>query len=133
MGEADRDRYRDVVVSLAERLAGADAEKAVWDVYAETEKLIAIMKFSLDYETPGVFTTLPDASDPAKLVRDARELLSKASEQIARGRLVASIGTLRKSRNSLRSYLTEKRKSARRAERKARAAPGKQEGPATAT
>jgi hypothetical protein len=116
--EADRERYRDDVISLAERLtaaaatrADADAEKAVWDVYSETEELIAVMKFRLDYETPGVFTRLPDASDPAKLLKGAGELLSKAADEISKGRLVESIGTLRKARNGLRSYLIEKRKS----------------------
>ena len=123
MDEVDRERYHDEVTSLAERLAGADAENAVWDVYAGTEKLIAILKFRLDYETPGVFTRLPDSSDPAKLLKDARALLSKASKEIARGRLVASIETLRKARNSLRSYLTDQRKQATRRERKARGAP----------
>jgi hypothetical protein len=131
--EFDRQRYRDEVISLAERLAGADAENAVWDVYAGTEKLIAILKFRLDYETPGVFTRLPDASDPAKLLKDAGELLSKASDEIARGRLVLSIGTLRKARNNLRSYLTDRRKSATRRERKARGEPSKRQGVATRT
>ncbi|MGH9920323.1 MAG: hypothetical protein ACRD6W_15830, partial [Nitrososphaerales archaeon] len=127
VGEADRERYRKEVDSLAERLSAAGGEAAVWQVYAETEKLIASLKFRLDYETPGVFTTLPDASDPAQLLRDARELLSEAAERIAEGELVASIGTLRKARNELRSYLTEVRKSATRTERKARVAPGKQD------
>ena len=111
MDEVDRDGYSKEVASLADRLAGADAENAVWDVYAETEKLIAILKFRMDYETPGVFAKLPDASDPAKLLKDARKLLSKAAEEISKGRLVESIGTLRKARNELRGYLIEKRKS----------------------
>jgi acyl-CoA reductase-like NAD-dependent aldehyde dehydrogenase len=125
MGKAERESYRKEVVSLAERLAAAGAEAAVWEVYARTERLIASLKFRLDYETPGVFTTLPDASDRAKLLRAARELLSEAAEQIAEGELVASIGTLRKARNELRSYLSEIRKSATRAESKAQVAPGK--------
>ena len=120
----DRDRYRVEVLSLAEELARADAEEnAVWGVYARTEKLIAILKFRLGYETSGVFTKLPDASDQAKLLKDAGVLLSRASEEIAGGRLVESIGTLRKARNDLRSYLTERRKSATRAARKPRAKP----------
>jgi len=81
------------------------------------------MKFSLDYETPGVFATLPDASDPAKLLRDARELLSKAADEISKGRLVESIGTLRKARNGLRSYLIEKRKSVIKSQRRPRGEP----------
>lgn|GEM_PF-3906580 len=58
-------------------------------------------------------------------------MLSKASEEIAGGELVESIGTLRKARNDLRSYLTEMRRSATRAERKARVAPRRLEGAAT--
>lgn len=121
--EADRERYRKESLSLAERLSGAGAGSAVWDIYAGTEKLIAILKFRLDYETPGAFTKLPDAGDPAKLLKAARELLSDASEEIAGGKLVESIGTLRKARNDLRSYLIDMRKSATRAE-KSRVAPG---------
>ena len=123
MDEVDRERYRDVVVSLAERLTGADSEKEVWDVYTGTEKLIAIMKFTLDYETPGVFARLPDASDPTKLLRDAREHLSKAADEISKGRLFESIGTLRKARNGLRSYLIEKRKSVIKSRRSPRSEP----------
>jgi hypothetical protein len=128
---AERERYRSEVLSLADALAGPGAEKEVWDVYARTEKLIAVLKFRLDYETPGVFTKLPDASDPAKLLRDARELLSRASQEVGRGELVASIATLRKARNGLRSYLTEAKKSATKAERKSRVAPSKRESAAT--
>ena len=132
MDEGDRERYRKEVLSLSERLAGAgdDDNNAVWEVYAGTEKLIAILRFRLDYETPGVFFKLPDAGDPARLLKDARALLLKASEEMARGKLVASIGTLRKARNNLRSVLTDKRKSATRADRKARA-PSKPESAAT--
>ena len=43
-----------------------------------------------------------------------------AAEQIREGRLVESIETLRMARNNLRSYLTDKKKSAARAERKRR-------------
>ena len=98
-------------------------ESAVWAAYAGTEKLIAVLKFRLDYETPGVFTNLPDASDPEKLVSDARKFLSKSAEEISRGRVVESIETLRKARNNLRSYLAEKRKLAYREGRKSHVRP----------
>jgi hypothetical protein len=128
LNKSERDGYNEEVVSLRKRLAdalpsaggGEPVEQAVWEVYAGTEKLIAVLKFRLDYETPGVFTKLPGASDPVKLVKDASELLSRAAEQIGEGRLVDSIETLRKARNNLRSYLTEKKKSATRAQRKER-------------
>jgi hypothetical protein len=120
VGEADRERFRAEALSLAEKLVGDQAEKGVWEVYARTEKMIAILKFRLDYETPGVFAKLPDAGDPAELLKEAHELLSKASEEIAQSRFVESIATLREARNDLRSYLTEARRSATRAERKPR-------------
>ncbi len=112
MGEADRERYRREVLSLAGRLEAPDAETedTVWQVYAATEKLIAVLKFRLDYETPGVFAKLPDAGPPAKLVEDARGLLSKAAEEIGQGSLVRSIETLRKARNNLRRYLVDKKR-----------------------
>jgi hypothetical protein len=125
VGEADLERYRAEVLSFAERLAAGDAEKSVWGVYAGTERLIAILRFRLDYETPGVFAELPDASDPTKLLKDARELLLKASEEIAQGRLVESIASLRRARNGLRSYLIEMKRSATRKERNARTASAK--------
>jgi len=110
--EVDRERYRKDVLSLKERLAGFDPEEQeIWEVYAATEKLIAILKFRLDYETPGVVTKLPEAGDRAKLLEASRELLSKAADEISKGRLVESIGTLRKARNGLRRYLIEKRRS----------------------
>lgn len=111
------------MLSLAERLSGAEEERAVWDVYAGTEKLIAILKFRLDYETHGAFTRLPEAGDQAKLLKVAHQQLSKAAEEIAGGMLVECITTLREARNNLRSYLTERRKSATRADKKKRVTP----------
>jgi hypothetical protein len=126
--EADRKGYRDEVLSLAGMLAADDdPEKVVWEVYAGTERLIAILKFRLDYETPGVFTRLPDASDPAKLLAAARESLLKAADEISKGRMVGSIGTLRKARNGLRSYLTAKRKSVIKSQK----SPGRRSEPST--
>jgi hypothetical protein len=124
--EVDRERYRKEVVALGQALGDAlsseaeASELAVWKVYAGTEKLIAILKFRLDYETPGLFTKLPDAGEPAKLLDDARGLLSGAAEEIARGGLVESIETLRKARNNLRAYLLEKKRALLRAQRAAR-------------
>ena len=106
-------------------LAEGDDEDAVWGVYAGTERLIAILRFRLDYETPGVFAELPDAGDLTRLLEDARELLLVASEEIAQGRLIESIATLRKARNGLRSYLTEIRRSATRREGNPGTASGK--------
>ena len=118
-------RYRDELVALGETLAdGADPSgQAVWEAYAGTEKLIAVLRFRLDYETPGLVTRLPDAKDPEKLLEDARQLLSRAADQVLRGKLVEAIETMRKARNNLRSYLVDSRRSATRAGRKEVAKP----------
>jgi hypothetical protein len=122
--EADRERYSREVALLGARLAdaissgGAVDEGAVWEVYSRVEMLIAVLKFRLDYETPGVFTRLPDAKDPLRLLENARELLSKSEGEISGLRLVDAVETLRSARNDLRSYLTAKRKAATRAHRK---------------
>jgi hypothetical protein len=112
VGEADLERYAGEALSLAGRLEGpgAEAEETVWEVYAATEKLIAILKFRLDYETPGVFAKLPDADDPGKLVEDAQRLLAKAASEIGQGNLLPSIETLRKARNYLRRFLIDKKR-----------------------
>jgi hypothetical protein len=122
--EADRERYAKEVALLEKKLAGAISsgeatvdDDAVWDVYSGVEKLIAVLKFRLDYETPGVFTKLPDAKDPLRLLERAREFLSKSDDEISGRRLVDAVETLRGARNNLRSYLTAKRKAATRAER----------------
>ncbi len=98
-------------------------EEEVWEVYAGTEKLIAILRFRLDYETPGVFTVLPDARDAPMLLVDAGAHLSRSGEEISRGELVESIETLRKARNDLRSYLTDKRKASVKSNRASRGKP----------
>jgi len=122
------ERYRKDAIALEEKLASAlslpgeaTSEQVVWEVYAGTEKLIAIMKLRLDYETPGAFTKLPEASDPAKLLVDAREMLSKAAGELSARKGVNAIETLRRARNSLRSFLTEKSKSATRRTRSPKA------------
>jgi len=98
-------------------------ERTVWEVYAGTEKLIAVLKFRLDYETPGVFTKLPDASEPVALLEEATALLSRAGDELSARKLVEAVETLRRARNNLRSYLTDKRKSATRTYKRARGIP----------
>ena len=98
-------------------------ERTVWEVYSGTEKLIAVLKFRLDYETPGVFTKLPDASRPVVLLNEASALLSKAGEELSSRKLVVAVETLRRARNNLRSYLTDKSKSATKASKAARGNP----------
>ena len=95
-------------------------ETTIWEVYAGTEKLVAVVKFRLDYETPGVFTNLPDASDPVALLGEAAALLSRAGDELSMRKLVEAVETLRRARNNLRSYLTDRRKSATRPEKRTR-------------
>ena len=129
MKEADRVRYQKEAVALQKRLAAALSttteidEQTVWEVYAGTEKLIAVLKFRLDYETPGVFAKLPDASEPSVLLNDASDLLSRVGDELSARKLVEAVGTLRRARNNLRSYLTDKRKSATKADKRARGIP----------
>jgi hypothetical protein len=125
--EGDRERYSKEVVLLGTKLAEAISsgeatidDDAVWDAYSGVERLIAVLKFRLDYETPGLFTKLPDANDPVRLLEEARKLLSRTEREISGRMLVEAVETLRKARNNLRSYLTAKRKAATRADRLAR-------------
>ncbi len=126
MKESDRVRYQAEAATLEKRLADALSaapemdEQEVWEIYSGTEKLIAVLRFRLDYETPGVFTDLPDASDPAGLLERAGRQLSTAADEISGQKLVEAVETLRKARNNLRSYLTDKRKAATKAGRRAR-------------
>jgi hypothetical protein len=120
--EADRERYARELGLLRAKLAEAVSSEgapspaidddAVWAVYAGVEKLVAVLKFRLDYETPGVFTELPDAKAPAGLLAEAQGLLSRSEAQLLDSELVDAVGTLRRARNDLRSYLTAKRKAA---------------------
>jgi len=127
--EPDRVRYQKEAVSLQKLLVvalsapAAIDEQSVWEVYARTEKLIAVLKFRLDYETPGAFTKLPDAGEPVALLEEAGALLSRAGNEISVRKLVEAVETLRRARNNLRSYLTDKRKSATKADKRARSSP----------
>jgi hypothetical protein len=124
--EADRERYLEEVALLGRKLSEgtslpeATDDNAVWEVYSGIEKLIAVLKFRLEYETPGVLTKLPDAKDPARLLRGASDLLLRSEREISERRLVEAVETLRGARNGLRSYLTAKRKAATRAEKPTR-------------
>jgi hypothetical protein len=127
--ESDRERYRGETVSLGKKLATAFKaepvidEQAVWEVYAGAEKLIAVLRFRLDYETPGTFTELPDASNQVALLEDARAHLTAAADHLSAKRMIEAVETLRKARNDLRSYLTEKRKAVTKADRSTHARP----------
>jgi hypothetical protein len=125
ISEAHSERYRNdlsllrakLVAALAARESGID-EDAVWSAYAGVEKLIAVLRFRLGYETPARFSRLPsekEGDDDASLLLDrASDLLTTALDEMAAGRLVGAVETLRSARNDLRGYLTSKRKAATR-------------------
>lgn len=116
--EAAPEGYARRARSLSRRLSAPSRDdKVVWEVYSETEKLIAVMRFRLGYETPGRFTKLPSASDLEGLVARASSLLDRAADEMDRGGEIESIETLRDARNNLRSYLGEKKKPASRRSR----------------
>ncbi|MDG7006148.1 MAG: hypothetical protein JRM86_04370, partial [Nitrososphaerota archaeon] len=69
--------YAELVRALSERLSAAPDDQAVWEVYSETERLIALMRFRLGHETPGRFAKLPAASETDGLVARARALLAQ--------------------------------------------------------
>ncbi len=79
-----------------------------------------MLKFKLDYETPGVFTKLPDSGEPVALLEEAGAFLSRAGKELSVRELVEAVETLRKARNNLRSYLIAKSKSATKADKRVR-------------
>jgi hypothetical protein len=125
VSEAHRQRYRDdlslsrakLVAALAVRESGID-EDAVWSAYVGVEKLIAVLRFRLGYETPARFSQLPsekEGDDDASFLLDlASDLLTTAVDEMAAGELVGAVETLRSVRNDLRGYLTSRRKAATR-------------------
>jgi hypothetical protein len=118
--EPDRRRFADRILALETKLAASASPsgeldgEAIWEVYSEVERLIATIRFILDYETPGAFAKLPDARDPIRLVHDARSMLSRSVAEIGDGRMPQAVETLRAARNDLRSYLRSKRLAERR-------------------
>jgi hypothetical protein len=134
--EADLERYRRDLSALREKLNQAltragfeeqqsaahnddrEREDTIWLVYAGVEKLVAILRFRLEYETPATFANLPveEEEGPATLglVHHAADLLSTAQEELDAGRLVAAVQTLRGARNDMRSHLISQKKAASR-------------------
>jgi hypothetical protein len=103
------------VTGIADSLArdGTSPEE-VWQVYARLEKTIAVLKFKLDYETPGLSTKLPPANDRGRLLEDARVQIIRSASELGSGDFESAIETLRRARNDLRSLLTPSRVSKRR-------------------
>jgi len=127
--EAPRLRYLQEAITveadLRKTLAapGSLDDEAIWFAYARTEKLIAVMKFRIGFETPGIYAELPDASDAPRILEEARALLAEGAEEISRNRPIEAIKTLRKARNNLRSYLARKARSSDRPRRRTRRKP----------
>ena len=127
IGAADRTRYSGEAVDSARKVAQAVSggetqagEQAVWEAYAGTEKLIAVLRFRLDYETPGAFVELPDSGDRRANLEKAESILLESARLIKAGRISDSIPELRKARNILRAYLISSRKNSLRAGVRAR-------------
>jgi hypothetical protein len=124
----DYRRFLEEALSLKQLLADAIStagegpfdERTIWGLYARTEKLISTLKFKVGYETPGTFAKLPTTNEPKALMEHAEMLLSQSAEEISRQKPKDAVKSLRNARNDLRAYLTERRKSALRAERQAR-------------
>jgi hypothetical protein len=95
-----------MVDELARRKGSPDA---VWEVYSKVEKAVAVLKFKLDYETPGVSIKLPKAAHPEKLVEEAEALMARAVSELESGEFERAVETLRAARNNLRSVLTPSR------------------------
>lgn len=103
------------LTGMADELGGDEASsEGIWKVYARLEKNIAVLKFNLDYETPGLSTKLPPANDRGRLVQDAKVRIMKSASELRSGDFESAIESLRRARNDLRSLLTPRRASKRR-------------------
>ncbi len=95
-------------------------EGKVWSLYARTEKLVAVLKFRLGYETPATFAKLPRAREPKALLEEAERLLSVSRDEISGGRMTEAVDAIRRARNNLRACLADRRRSLLKGEREAR-------------
>ena len=96
-------------------------EIQVWTVYAGTEKVVAILKFRLGVERPGVFTELPSFQRSTELLPVALEKMTDATQKIRSNQLVDGLAALRSARDNLRAYLSEERRVRMGARRRAAA------------
>jgi hypothetical protein len=99
----------------------APTEMQVWSVYAGTEKVVAILKFRLRAERPGVFSTLPESRVPLDLLPVALAMVNQAADEIRAAKLVEGLESLRGARDRLRAYLTTERKVRMKVKRRAAA------------
>lgn len=113
------------MAALGRALGGAPDADLLWGAYSSLEKLIAVMKFRLDYETPGIAVKLPSAKDPSGLLEHARKSLSAAVDELDGDNPSDSIDNLRKARNDLRALLREDRLSRDRSRRRTTRAPSR--------
>jgi hypothetical protein len=103
------------------QLPGEVLERDVWLAYLNVEKSIALLKASIDFETPGVFVPIPrKIPSPRDLLPPALEKLEEGIALVKRGDFQEAIVTLRTSRNGLRFYLVEAGRSRARERRAAR-------------
>jgi len=95
------------------------SEMQVWSVYAGTEKTVAILKFRLGAERPGIFSVPPLYENQAELLTTSLEKMTDASLKMKANQLLAGLEALRCARDNLRAYLSEERKTRMRAKRRA--------------
>ena len=94
-------------------------EMQVWTIYAGTEKVVAILKFRMGVERPGVFSVLPKAQRPVELLPVALERITEGARKIRDNQLAGGLEALRGARDHLRAYLSDERKLRMRSRRRA--------------
>jgi len=94
-------------------------EMQVWTIYAGTEKVVAILKFRMGVERPGVFSVLPKAQRPVELLPVALERMTEGARKIRDNQLAGGLEALRGARDHLRAYLSDERKLRMRSRRRA--------------
>ena len=104
---------------IVERLPERDpVEMEVWSVYAVTEKVVAILKFRIGVERPGLVTELPRARISRELLPPALVMMKESRTNIESNQLLEGLETLRRARNNLRAYLSQERKARIRQKRR---------------
>ncbi|MDA4122262.1 MAG: hypothetical protein OK456_03670 [Thaumarchaeota archaeon] len=98
-------------------------ESDVWSVYAGLEKVVAVLKFRLKQESPGVFRELPKSAVPVSLLPPALEAVKEGRSMLESKEFPEALESLRVGRDNLRAYLSEQRKARARVKRRSAARP----------
>ena len=118
---------RDVLTLLQALVEGPGPSTplAVWSIYARTEKTVAILRYRLGVERPGLRLEIPRSQAPEPLLRRALESMKDAAAQLEKEELPQALASLRVSRNGLRGFLTEGKRAERRTRVRRAAASGR--------